>query len=426
MTPFTCPHCNQSHPTSARFCPITGKTTEHKFHCSNCGEKILSVWNNCPQCGHSFNRSENLVDTPQKLSFRVSVPIFVSLLVVGIFGISVVVCALWSACPISISNTRDTASLVAEPEQPTIEPRPEKTEDITNRDDSTLSFEPTSTLVPEVTSTPHNLLPLPGVGKIVFAASVDGKWQVMMTDSNGANPLQLTDLPDPGAGDPAISPDGSLVALVHDGAIYSVRTDGSELSLVYQSDEEAGYPAWSPDGKKIIFAVGNEDNFNLYTVNMADLQLNQVTRGRYKDVAPHYSPDGEHVAFSSNRSGKWEVHILTLENGSVEQITRLRDLNGPNWPCWSPDGKAIVFESVGESKSRDIYTIEPDGSSLNKITSDSFYNGAPAWSPGSDRIAFVSNRDDGLHIFVIRRDGSGIKKMSNHWAWGPSWSMTFP
>ncbi len=79
------------------------------------------------------------------------------------------------------------------------------------------------------------------------------------------------------------------------------------------------------------------------------------------------------------------------------------------WPVWSPDGQYIAFastrgsaESYGTYIFNDIYVMEAGGSSVRQVTR--FPNsdeGAPSWSPDGQRLAFTSDRDGNLEIYVI-------------------------
>ena len=271
-----------------------------------------------------------------------------------------------------------------------------------------------------------SLLPPARTGKIAFVANVYGIWQVFVINPDGTEAQQLTDIAQPGAGDPAISPDGTTIAFVNARKIYTLGTDGRDLMVIYEGEFETGWPSWSPDSKKIIFASQHNGNLDIFTMNLDGTNLVQITEDLAKDQDPVFSPNGTQIAFSSNRSGAWEIHILNLTNGKTEQITRLGDNSGTGWPSWSPDGLSIAFESIGEANNRDIFTIKTDGTQLKNITNNPAYDGAPVWSPNGKQIAFISDRNNNLNVYIMQSDGTQLRRLSEHWAWGPSWSMTTP
>jgi Tol biopolymer transport system component len=82
----------------------------------------------------------------------------------------------------------------------------------------------------------------------------------------------------------------------------------------------------------------------------------------------------------------------------------------------------------------DIYAMNPDGTGLTQLTTDSAYDREPAWSPDGSKIAFVSSRDDPnpstcsacvREIYVMNADGTGQTRLttdslvSEHPTWSP-------
>ena len=63
--------------------------------------------------------------------------------------------------------------------------------------------------------------------------------------------------------------------------------------------------------------------------------------------------------------------------GSIgaQQVTR-----GDIEPAWSPDGRLIAFSST-RAGSEDIWVMRADGTGLRRLTRDSYDDGAPDWQP---------------------------------------------
>lgn len=83
------------------------------------------------------------------------------------------------------------------------------------------------------------------------------------------------------------------------------------------------------------------------------------------------------------------------------------------YPHWSKDGKSILYQSNRTGKWQ-LYIISRDGSGDRRITNDEFNNYMADWSPDNSRIAFVSDRSGNEEIFVINADGTGERNLTNN------------
>ena len=82
----------------------------------------------------------------------------------------------------------------------------------------------------------------------------------------------------------------------------------------------------------------------------------------------------------------------------------------PPAPYTSPRPIAFVSDREGND---DIYTVEADGSNLQRLTKDAASDAQPVWAPDGTRLAFVSNRDDIPEIYVMDRTGAQVKRVTN-------------
>jgi dipeptidyl aminopeptidase/acylaminoacyl peptidase len=106
-------------------------------------------------------------------------------------------------------------------------------------------------------------------------------------------------------------------------------------------------PAVSPDGKQVAFSVrdtdiaANRGRFDIWIAAVDGSRTRPLTRHPENDTSPAWSPDGRSVLFLSSRSGSSQVWRIPVAGGEAEQVTFLPvDVNGFR-PF--PDGKRLVL-----------------------------------------------------------------------------------
>jgi TolB protein len=258
---------------------------------------------------------------------------------------------------------------------------------------------------------------------------------VMNPDGTGVRPL--SDAVDTGA---AWSPDGSRIAFVggfdeEDISIYVMRADGTDVRRVTDGgslvDGEDLGPSWSPDGMRIAFARGGD----IFTVNADGTGLVRLTEGPVVEYEPAWSPDGSRIAFegydlASGGEPPSSVRLYVM-NSDGTNITELgpRNVQGP---AWSPDGTEIAYV---DTRTGSIMAIRPDGTEPRQILDAAALVGGVhlvydvAWSPDGTKLAFMAGPDsEDTHIYVVNRDGSDVRRLTNDRApdYSPAWQPMSP
>jgi TolB protein len=105
------------------------------------------------------------------------------------------------------------------------------------------------------------------------------------------------------------------------------------------------------------------------------------------------------------------------------RTTRLTDTAAIDTsPSYSPDGRAIVFES-DRGKSQQIFMMNADGSGQKRLSFGQGSYSTPVWSPRGDVIAFTKQTSGSFAIGVMKIDGSGERILTEGYHnEGPTWA----
>ncbi|MEA2844008.1 MAG: TolB protein, partial [Actinomycetota bacterium] len=90
--------------------------------------------------------------------------------------------------------------------------------------------------------------------------------------------------------------------------IYTLDADGSNLVRVTDNPAVDSYPAFSPDGSKIVFETNRDGNFEIYVMNADGSAPARLTTSGSTDFAPVWKPDGSKIAFHTLRDGNSEIY----------------------------------------------------------------------------------------------------------------------
>lgn len=85
---------------------------------------------------------------------------------------------------------------------------------------------------------------------------------------------------------------------------------------------------------------------------------------------------------------------------------------GPLWmryPAISPDGSTVAFAYKG-----DLYCVPANGGEARQLTTNAAYDSQPIWSPDGKKIAFTSNREGSLDVYVISTKGGAPTRLTTN------------
>jgi TolB protein len=204
--------------------------------------------------------------------------------------------------------------------------------------------------------------------------------------------------------------------------IVLINAKGEEIKNLTKGNSENSYPAWSPDGKKIVFASDRDGAMNLYVMDADGGNVKQITNGTDKSRCPAWSPDGKKILFGRSVDTGCGIFVVDPDGGNLKQVG---DADGWN-PAWSPDGKKILFTSRRDGDGFRLYVMDPDGGNATQLTTNAnpFGSVYPAYSPDGKKILWSDGEGEGLEIHVADADGKNAKKLTQLGGYNtfPCWS----
>lgn len=224
-----------------------------------------------------------------------------------------------------------------------------------------------------------------------------------------------------GTNDHALSWDGKQIAItgitrmptgqirsaadIHN-PIFIMNMDGSNAHEIHLG----WLHGWSPDGKCVVYAQYNKDNFDIYRVNVDGTGELQMTVNKAQDDGPEYSGDGKWVYFNSKRSGKWDGWRMPTDGAGADDKLAKRVTFGTDTQDYfahiSPDSKWIYTISypmdqpdhqfIGAGMKIKVLRLEDGvaakGAELKTVST--FYGGqgsgnTSGWAPDSSKFAWT-------------------------------------
>jgi Tol biopolymer transport system component len=207
--------------------------------------------------------------------------------------------------------------------------------------------------------------------------------------------------------------------------IFMADLDGK---IVKQLTHSKGYDAeatLSPDGKTMVYTSDKDGDIELYLMDLETGKERRITSIPGYDGGAWFSPDGTKLIWRASRPKtdaeikeynellaenlvaptNMEVWVADANGDNAHQVTKFGQAN---WaPAFMPDSKRIIFASNHEYKRGfpfNLYTINGDGSDLQKISRDKGFDAFPMFSYDGKKIVFCSNRNNGgtrdTNIFI--------------------------
>ena len=225
-----------------------------------------------------------------------------------------------------------------------------------------------------------------------------------------------------------------------------MNPDGTERKKIFQRPDGATFmPTWSPDCQWV--AVGFGTFFGGRSFRPANIQLvksdgsesKELTQGTLNVGFPAWSPDGKTILYRAwgKQDGK-DVRGIRALNVADNKVTVLTT-NWDNFPFYSPSGDRVVFTRQMPNTDFEVFTMKPDGTDQRRLTTAAGADAHATWSEDGKEIWFVSSRsgfkDEAslydtspqpyAQVFLMNRDGSNVRQLTDS-KWEDSMGVYLP
>lgn len=208
---------------------------------------------------------------------------------------------------------------------------------------------------------------------------------------------------------------------VDDWEIMLMNTDGTEKRNITNHKDVAWI--YHSYGKRLFFISDRDTayrNYFLYEMNSEGKNIRKISELRLEDSWMSGRKNGDEIIVTG-RIGKeirHQLFLLDTKTGKYQQITHDTAAHYSD-PCFSPDGKQIVFSYQKNKRDKnsheELFLMNEDGTKMKQLTHYPEENisareygykaGAARWNPEENFISYVSFQDGRNHIFAVTPDG---------------------
>ena len=141
---------------------------------------------------------------------------------------------------------------------------------------------------------------------------------------------------------------------------------------------------------------------------------------------PCWSPDGKHIVFSGRRNGIWEIIMIPFGGGEEKNLSKnFKKNKKPGWGAiitFNPNGKNIVYSYLRE---KILYSMDLKTKKTTQLTSEVYRYTQPVFSKDGSKIAANRKTDDkGYDLVTLSPDGTNVNVIANNVVSysSPAWS----
>lgn len=239
---------------------------------------------------------------------------------------------------------------------------------------------------------------------------------------------------------PAISPDGSMVAVLSDeNGYFDIQIldamTGEKIKKLVKGNRSVNFEelkwlqpglSWSPDNQKIVVAAKAGKSDVLHVIDVSTGKSDKYELNIDGVFSASWSPTGNQIAFVGQLGNSSDIYLFDLDTKITKKITN--DIFTDSYPSWNSNGTKIVFVSdrgdytSGEYeglmydhdyKQTDIYIVDILNGEIERVTNSKYNESHPVWANQTDTLFYTADYNGVWNLFLHplgkKEDGNNFK-----------------
>lgn len=223
---------------------------------------------------------------------------------------------------------------------------------------------------------------------ITFDSDRDGNREIYSMAPDGSSQVNLTNNPADDF-DPVWSPDGTQIAFVSNREtdtgggqfIFIMLADGSGVTQV-SMQPDSSFPDWSPLGNMIAYS----SNGDLYLADVFEGTEVNLTNSPEWDEKPKFSPDGQRIAWLQGEENNNQLFVMDLDGSNMLQVTT----GGTVYDAeWTVDGRIFTHWDQPDGICSNC-VVKSDGTEVTDAGGKGIIQEfLPFWTENGDRVELI-------------------------------------
>ena len=163
---------------------------------------------------------------------------------------------------------------------------------------------------------------------------------------------------------------------------------------------------WSDPGNKVLLSRTVNGTTNLWSFDLTDHALTQITFGPGPDLQPMFYAPGKAILFVNGKRSGFLTAYHPRTNKSKDVVSE-----NATQPVVSHDGKRLMYLKISDQNRYELWVSDLEGNGPIKIASAGGFIDTYAWAPDDSELAFGDQSGKETKAFLVGADGRGLRQI---------------